>query len=130
MATPANTDLSTGIIVIIERDIVIANDLMEMFQEHDPQARVRLCRTMAQGLGLVGEAERVRALITNLPPEQIKAAGLAELVLQRGGHIVVVSGREEPSEDDPRWIFVQRFLTSALIATILRNIDAAGRLPG
>jgi len=112
------------LVVVVERDIVIAHDLCEMLQDNDPQADIRTCRTLAEARDTVLAHERIKALLTSATVAEIARAGIETLVFSRGGHIVVMSG-SDPADlsSDSRWIFAQRILSPNVVAAIMRKTE-------
>lgn len=112
------------LVVVVERDIVIAHDLCEMLQDNDPGADVRICRSLAEARDAILDHDRIKALLTSASPAEIARAGIETLVFSRGGHIVVMSGAETADlSSDSRWIFAQRILSPTVVAAIMRKTE-------
>lgn len=102
-------DAGSAIYLILEPDVVVAEDLSDTISAGDPRAETHVVADIeAAGAALDG-LPPVEAAVLNARIADLERSGLAERIEGGGGMIVVLNGQEDPADiARTGWQFVQR----------------------
>lgn len=111
---------------VLERNMVIAQDVVEALREHAPNAIVVSAESIGAAIRQVGPLNRVTAAFVAAPAERVISSGLGAEIEARGGQ-VVLCGTDAPENgvQARAWLHMQRPFTSEMVQQVAR--DAAMR---
>ncbi len=111
------------IYLILEKDVVVAADLVETIHAREPRAEVHVAASCAAAGALLDGLPPVGTAILNAALDETVGSGLAERIESAGGVIVALIGREEDAAPArARWTVVRRPYSSD---ELLAGIDLA-----
>jgi hypothetical protein len=108
--------------LILERNLVVARDVMEALNDQDPQARIVVVRSLDEALRCTESLGSLTAAFLATPLEQVRDSGLGARVKALGGRVVLFDGRpSEVAAADPGWLTISRPFTGEVIQSAARR---------
>ena len=123
------------VFLIVEPDVLIADDLRETLEALDPAVVVARARDAAGAQVVLEGMDRLSAAFLSLPSRELAASGLPRMVEARGGHVVVLDAPGDAVCADgahpartcperPAWLYTGRPYAARTIAGVLRDMAA------
>lgn len=105
--------------LIIEDNLIIAEDVAEAIREVAPQAEIHVWTRQAATADAVLALPRICAAFVSLSTQDIAASGLDAAIAENGGTLVVLNDAD-PAGVRPGWWFVPRPFSTANLHEVLR----------
>lgn len=110
--------------VVLARDAIVAQDLVETILEHDPGAVVHRARNFVAAAQEIEAAPRLAAVLLDIDPALLAASQLPAVIAARGGRLVVMGNAAEEAaatlaQEHPDWIVLMRPFDSETTAAVL-----------
>jgi predicted amino acid dehydrogenase len=98
---------------------VIACDLTQIILSFDPGASVTLAQTVEAALAHAGDDVRLTTAILELGPDATRSSGLARVIEDRGGRIILIGDDAEATARTHGWPVIERpFSTEAVLSVL------------
>ena len=109
--------------LVLESDILVAQDIGEMLAAASPGATVHHATSVEEALEHVQSLASLDLAVLHVSNGRLKASGLDTRITQLGGDILLLGGDEQPAAETPsKWQRIDLPFTSAMI------IDAVERM--
>jgi hypothetical protein len=114
-------------VVVCESNRLIRMDLCEAVQAVDSAIVIHTADGMEDAVAVVGQLEKLAALIVNGEAGEIAKTGLVGDVTRRGGCVILLGTQDGGDHPNPAWMSVPVPFTSERIETAIRLALTAGR---
>lgn len=113
--------------LVLERNMVIAQDVVEALREHAPRAIVVSADSIVSAIRDISSLNHLTVAFVAAPAGAVQASGLGAAIEARGGQ-VVLCGTEVPEEgvELNGWRHLPRPFTSEMIQQAAREAALAG----
>lgn len=112
--------------LVVEPDVLVADDLRETLQGLDPEAAVHMARSAEEARALLEALDGLSAAFLRLPSAELRSGPIPREVERRGGRVVVLDTQSaspgEAPRDQARWIHTGRPYGARTIAAVLQEI--------
>ncbi len=109
--------------LIVERDLIVGQDLSELLTEIETQPEIFICGTVEEAEAHAARLTSLRAAFLSLAPDEISSSSLPQRIAEIGGRIVVLDDRQVSKEKAAtNWVFVPRPFTTGMIRTAMAQI--------
>jgi predicted amino acid dehydrogenase len=98
---------------------VIACDLTQIILSFDPGASVTLAQTVEAALAHAGDDVRLTTAILELGPDATRSSGLARMIEDRGGRIILIGNDADMLADRHSWQAIERPFTTESVLSLL-----------
>ena len=98
---------------------LVASDLTQIILAFDPGASIALAPTLDAALEHARDTERISSAILELGPDTATSSGLARLIADRGGRIILIGDDAEALAGKSAWPVIERPFTTELVTSVL-----------
>ncbi len=98
---------------------LVACDLTQIILGFDPGASVTLTQTVGAALAHAGDDTRLIVAILDLGPDAARSSGLARMVSDRGGRVILIGDEAEMQAGSHDWPVIERPFSTESVLSVL-----------
>ncbi len=111
------------VFLIIEANLIIAEDILEAIKEYAATAVVHIWKEVEATADSFAGLSNLRAIFLSLRTRSVVSLGLDQIIAQHHPAIIVLSGRDRDKNlVDADWLFLDRPFTTRDIHALLKNL--------
>jgi hypothetical protein len=98
---------------------LVACDLTQIILASDPGASVTLAQTVEAALAHAGDDIRLLSAILDLGPDAARSSGLARMIADRGGRVILFGDDAEAKAASHDWPVIERPFSTESVLSVL-----------
>lgn len=98
---------------------LVACDLTQIILAFDPGASVTLAPTVEAALAHAGDDVRLLSAILDLGPDAARSSGLARMIADRGGRVILIGNDAEMLAGSHPWPVIERPFSTESVLSVL-----------
>jgi hypothetical protein len=110
---------STHTYLLLMEAGLVACDLTQIILSFDPGASVTLTQTVEAALAHAGDDARLIFAILDLGPDAARSSGLARMITDRGGRIILIGDDAEATAASHNWPVIERPFSTESVLSVL-----------